>query len=204
MRLPFAAKRGDRVGVEADDDPHPARFCARRWMPFALAALGLLMIAQSGYIHAKALLAQMLLHRAFAATLLDGRPHKPWPWADMVPVSRIEVPRLGRSAIVLGGASGQSLAFGPAEVTGTPIIAGHRDTHFAFMGELRAGDEIRLTRADGDQTAYRVTRMEIADSSKGALSVPDPARELVLVTCYPLDARLRGPYRYLVHAEVVR
>jgi sortase A len=162
------------------------------------------MVAQAGYIHAKALLAQVLLERALAATIADGRPHKPWPWADMVPVSRIEVPRLGRSAIVLGGASGEALAFGPAQIASTGAIAGHRDTHFAFIGDLRAGDELRLERADGGHATYRVTRTEIVDSSKAGLAAPDPAHGLVLVTCYPLDARLSGPLRYLVHAEAVR
>lgn len=175
------------------------------------AAMGLWLVAGAGYIHAKALLAQVLLDRAFAATLAEGHAVKPWPWADMTPIARLEVPRLGGSAIVLGGASGQALAFGPAHVNGsalpgepgTTVIAGHRDTHFAFLGRLQTGDEIRLTGADGRSDVYRVTHMSVADSRAGPLGLDDQARSLLLVTCYPLDARLSGPLRYLVHAEAV-
>jgi sortase A len=73
--------------------------------PFAAAAilalLGGVLVAQGAWIHVKALLAQILLERAFAASLAGGHTVKPWPWADTWPVARIEVPRLHRSAIVL-------------------------------------------------------------------------------------------------------
>src|SRR5271166_1813896 len=71
------------------------------------AALGLVLFAQGVWIHAKALLAQILLDRAFAASLATGRHVKPWPWADTWPIARIEVPRLGASVIALHGSSGQ-------------------------------------------------------------------------------------------------
>ena len=70
-----------------------------------------------------------------------------------------------RSAIVLAGASGQALAFGPGHVARTPaagepgtaIYSGHRDTHFAFLGDVAVGDEIRVTRRDGRELRFRVT-----------------------------------------------
>ena len=58
----------------------------------------------------------MLLERAFAQTIATGRDSKPWSWADTWPVARIEVKRIGASAIVLAGSSGQALAFGPGHV----------------------------------------------------------------------------------------
>ena len=117
----------------------PSRF------PTAAAAIlcvaGLVLLGQGVWIHAKALLAQVLLERAFAASLADGRPVKPWSWADTWPVARIEVPRLGKNVIVLHGASGQALAFGPGHLARTPVAgelghavyAAHRDTHSAFL-----------------------------------------------------------------------
>ena len=70
-----------------------------------------------------------------------------------------------RGAIVLAGASGQALAFGPGQVERTPeagepgtaIYSAHRDTHFAFLGEVVLGDEIRVTRRDGREVRFRVT-----------------------------------------------
>jgi len=130
---------------------------ALRRLPFlapaaVAAALGLALCAQGLWIPAKAAIAQVLLERAFDRSLATGRPVKPWPWADTWPVARITFPRLGRAVIVLDGASGQALAFGPGHVAGTPdagergtaVYAAHRDTHFALLGQLRAGDEIAV------------------------------------------------------------
>src|ERR1700755_2904480 len=84
------------------------------------ALIAIVLCGQALWIHAKAFLAQVLLERAFAASLASGYAVKPWPWADTWPVARIEVPRLHRSAIVLAGSSGQALAFGPGHVARTP------------------------------------------------------------------------------------
>jgi len=81
-----------------------------------LGAAGVILLGQGAWIQAKAVLAQILLERAFAETLATGRDAKPWSWADTWPVARVEAPRLGRSAIVLHGSSGQALAFGPGHV----------------------------------------------------------------------------------------
>jgi sortase A len=91
------------------------------------AFLGLVLLSQGLWIHAKALLAQVLLERAFAQTLASGQDVKPWSWADTWPVARLEFPRLGRTTIVLNGSSGQALAFGPGHVEGTPA-PGERGT----------------------------------------------------------------------------
>jgi sortase len=119
----------------------------------ALALAGFVLIGQGVWIHAKALLAQVLLERAFAQTLATGTDVKPWSWADTWPVARVEVPRLHKSAIVLAGSSGQALAFGPGQVertpqageSGTAIYSAHRDTHFDFLGDVAIGDEIKVT-----------------------------------------------------------
>src|SRR5919112_431706 len=94
----------------------------RRWgFPAAavLGLVGLVLVGQGAWIHIKALLAQVLLERAFAATVVGGTAVKPWPWADTWPVARVELPRLGAGAVVLHGSSGQALAFGPGHVATT-------------------------------------------------------------------------------------
>jgi sortase A len=176
-----------------------------------LALCGLTLIGQAAYIHAKALLAQVLLERAFTATLATGKQTKPWSWADTWPVARIAVPRLGEQAIVLAGASGQALAFGPGHVEHTPepgepgtaIYSAHRDTHFAFLKEMRIGDQIVVTRRDGAHRTFRVTQTSVVRWDASGLDPLAPGRHLVLATCWPFSARTTGPLRYLVHAELV-
>jgi len=183
-------------------------------LPTAAAAIlcliGLGLFGQGVWIHAKALLAQVLLERAFAASLAGGEPVKPWSWADTWPVARIEVPRLHRSQIALAGASGQALAFGPGHVARTPaagepgtaVYAAHRDTSFAFLGDVRIGDEIRVTRRDGHAFGFRVTGTSVVSWDASGIDPAANGHHLVLVTCWPLDAKLSGPLRYVVHAEL--
>src|SRR6202789_997676 len=136
-----------------------ARFCTAMFLALA----GLVLLSQGAYIHAKALLAQVLLQRAFTETIATGRETKPWSWADTWPVARIEGKRLRPSATVLAGRSGQAVAFGPGHVEltpdagerGTAVYSAHRDTHFYFLRDVVAGDEIDITRNDGRMFRYR-------------------------------------------------
>jgi len=170
-----------------------------------------MLIGQGAYIHVKAFLAQILLDRSFAESLSSGTPVKPWSWADTWPVARIAVPRLGASAIVLAGVSGQALAFGPGHVPQTPeagepgtaVYAAHRDTHFAFLRNIASGDLIEVTRADGQIHHFRVVRTSIANWYASAVDPAAQGRQLVLATCWPFEVRTPGPMRFLVHAEAL-
>ena len=131
--------------------------------PLVLALIGLILFGDGAYIHAKAWLAQVLLERAFDRSVATGQAVKPWSWADTWPVARIEVKRIGASAIVLSGSSGQALAFGPGHVEfsadagerGVAVYSAHRDTHFRFLKDVRIGDEIEVTTRDGKTFRYR-------------------------------------------------
>lgn len=176
-----------------------------------LALAGVVLFGQGAYIHAKALLAQVLLERAFAETIAGGRDVKPWSWADTWPIARIEVKRLHASAIVLAGSSGQALAFGPGHVEQTPdagergiaVYSAHRDTHFGFLKDVTIGDEIAVTRRDGRTFRYRVTGTSVVRFDASGIDPLADAYELVLSTCWPLNAMTPGTMRYLVHATLI-
>lgn len=186
---------------------------ARSLLTFAAGifiAAGLFLAAQGGWIYAKAALAQVLLERAFAESVISGAPIKPWSWADTWPVARIEVPRLGVSVIALKGASGQALAFGPGHLDNTPqageegtaVYAAHRDTHFTFLKDIHVNDRIRITRSDGRTFTFHVTHMAIARWDKAEIDPDARGAHLVLATCFPFDAVTSGPLRYLVYADL--
>lgn len=187
----------------------------------AVLALAVLLIAGSGvpfagagWIHAKAIFAQVLLERSWQARLVgkgEGEV-KPWPWADTVPVARLQVPRLEVDQIVLAGASGRSLAFGPGHLTGTAlpgergnsVITGHRDTHFDFIGELKSGDTFRLQRPDGTWARYRVAGGEVVDARTAQLDATPDRSAVTLVTCWPFNSRdYNQPWRYAVFGEEI-
>jgi sortase A len=118
----------------------------------AMVLIGLWHTGSGAWIYMKAQLAQVLLQRAWAGTLAGQQDVKPWPWADTWPIARLVVPSLGIDQIVLEGAYGRTLAFGPgrleshtsAREVGTMILTGHRDTHFRFLEKLQAGESILL------------------------------------------------------------
>jgi sortase A len=176
----------------------------------ALLFLGVAGVAEGGWIRAKAQLAQWLLERAWDRSRGPDREVRPWPWADTWPVARLRAPTLGVDAIVLEGATGASLAFGPGHLEGTPlpgrpgnaVVAGHRDTQFAFLRELRVGDPLELELPDGSRLAYLVREAGVVDERDPAVAAPSPGRVLTLLTCYPFDALVPGgPLRYAVRAE---
>jgi sortase A len=185
----------------------------RRALPLAAAALliglGAWQLGAAAKIQAKAWLAQVLLERAWAASLAGAEGVRPWPWADTWPVARLQAPGLGVERIVLAGASGRTLAFGPGHMDGSAapgapghsILSGHRDTHFRFLKDLAPGDALRVQGPDGAWRNYRVSATEVIDARHARLLPDDATPRLSLVTCYPFDAITPGgPLRYVVSA----
>lgn len=189
----------------------PARRQALAAAGTLLVIAGLWQVGSALFIPAKAAVAQVLLHRAWERALAGEEHARPWPWADTWPVARLMLPGTGTDLIVLAGANGQSLAFGPGHVAGTAtpgrpglsMIGGHRDTHLKVLAGLKPGSRMDIQRPDGKTLAYRVDATSIADSRRPWAAHAD-ADGLVLVTCYPFDALIPGgPLRYLVHAVPV-
>lgn len=190
---------------------------ASRFKTMAMAVLAVVLsvigVWQTGHgvwIYAKAELAQVLLLRAWASTLAGHHNVKPWPWADTWPVARLAAPSQSINLIVLAGASGRTLAFGPGYLessalpatVGTTILTGHRDTHFKFLRQLHRGDVIALQAPTGAWTYFTVRERQILDARTALIPTDRDGTLLVLVTCYPFDAIAPGgPLRYVVTAE---
>jgi sortase A len=181
-----------------------------RLLPLLLFVMGASQLAIGAWIPAKAVLAQVLLERAWQNTKDGGERVRPWPWADTWPVARITLPRLGTSWIVLSGASGRTLAFGPGHTDGSAlpgevgaaIVSGHRNTHFASLRALQVADEIIVERPDGTRIHYHVDELRVADSRSTRLRDPGIGRSLLLVTCWPFDAPTSGgPLRLIASAS---
>lgn len=172
-----------------------------------IAVAGVFQFGQGLYIHAKAQLAQVLLERAWQRTLAGEAEVRPWPWADTWPVARLVAPAQHADLLVLAGANGRSIAFGPGHLDGTPlpgargnsVIGGHRDTHLGFLRHVKRGDRLNVERADGTRTEYRVTELDVLDKSDTWVTRNDGSTRLTLITCWPFDAlRAGGPQRYVV------
>lgn len=177
-----------------------------------LLCLGFWQLGQGTYIPAKAWLAQELMQRAWSRSSSGELRATPWPWADTWPVARLTANSGDVDLIVLAGGSGRTLAFGPGHLsasalpgeTGNAIIAGHRDTHFQFLKDLKLGEHIKLESSKGPKHLYEVVGIDIVDSRKGSLLLDTETAMLSLVTCYPFDAiETGGPLRFVVSAKML-
>ena len=188
----------------------PINLSTRSLSGVALLVAGALIAAQALYIPAKAQVAQVLMSNAWEHQLSTGDPARPWPWADFTPTARLSFPAQDQNVLALTDAAGESLAFGPtlmaASVTpgerGVAVFAAHRDTHFAFLKDVKPGDSVRVETANGART-FTVTHSEVVRWDQSGIVPNDggPSR-IALVTCWPLDAKTPGPMRYVVWAEL--
>lgn len=160
----------------------------------ALGLLGICLIGAAGLIHGRAIGAQILLRLAWQKQLATGEAAAPWPGSNLRVQARLRVPRLDISQIVLQGASAKSLAYGPGEQpqpevpvgrAASRVIAGHRDTHFAFLHDLQISDQILLEDPDGDWKIYHVQRREVRDHDDIGVAMVPHRPLLYLITCWP-------------------
>lgn len=176
----------------------------------ALALGGALLAGGGAWLYMKAAAGQWLLERAWARSAGDGTPVKPWPWADTHPIARLIAPAQGVDEIVLAGASGRTLAWGPGHYDGSAlpgtegnaVLSAHRDTHFRFLQRLVPGDTLSIETRGGARRHYRVRDVAVVDVRVLRIPRDTAVPTLTLVTCYPFDAVVPGgPLRYVVVAE---
>ncbi|WP_264371777.1 class GN sortase [Shewanella donghaensis] len=168
----------------------------------------------------KANFAQYLIEQAWNKTLQDQTPHKPWSWADTHPVGKLmlyadkdtDIYPVGEPMFILAGASGRNLAFGPSLMLngagvgelGNTIIAGHRDTHFSNLQNVKKGDMVELETALGQTQSYLITGIDIVHETQTEILDMTADNQLTLITCYPFeDLSANSDYRYVVTAKQV-
>jgi sortase A len=176
-----------------------------------LGIIGLATFAYGAYTPLKAELAQYLIHQAWEEAIATGEGVKPWGWADMHPVLRLQSIKHDQDLIVLSGDTGNVLAFGPGLSSDTPyinqlsslMISGHRDTHFAFLQNVSLGEKFEVTTADNNKQIYQVSNIEIIDTTKQDITISDDRAEIKLITCFPFDAVVAGgSLRYVVTTQL--
>jgi len=79
-------------------------------------------------------------------------------------------------------------------------IAGHRDTLFRPLRNIRQNDVILLTTLQGEYR-YRVITTEIVSPSDVSVLSSDDHEVLTLVTCYPFYFVGPAPDRFIVRAQ---
>jgi sortase A len=125
-------------------------------------------------------------------------------------LGRLEIPRLGITAIVAAGVDTETLgrAVGHIPTTALPgepgncALAGHRDTFLRGLGDIRMSDVIRIVTRDHTYL-YEVEWTEVVEPERVDVLEPTPQRSVTLVTCYPFHYIGKAPQRFIVRARQV-
>jgi sortase A len=178
----------------------------------SIVLVALLVIVNSLWLPTKAWLSQQLILFSWQQAVNEQHSPAPWPWADTYPIAKMSLPRLNHQLVVLMGADPSTLAFSAGMYhqfstlnrLSPVVIAGHRDSHFAFLEDIQMKDIIMLSDNKGKNHLYQVEEISIVDSSQEDLIVKDEP-ELTLVTCYPFKALEAGSsLRYVVKAKLLK
>jgi sortase A len=196
---------------------------ALRWLERLLLIVGIASLGYYAYVSAETALYQAYETRELDAILASAPaadielPSTPAATAAPVPrrvplkrgsaVGRLEIPRLGVSAVVRTGSDARTLRLAVGHIPGTAFpgdpgnagLAAHRDTFFRRLGEIKAGDEVRVVTPDGT-FRYEVEGTKVVEPTDVWVLDPTERPSLTLVTCYPFRYIGPAPRRFIVRA----
>jgi len=137
-----------------------------------------------------------------------GSTPTPAPSAGAL-IGRLEAPTVKMSATVLEGSDDGTLSRGAGHIENTPFagqpgnigIAGHRDTVFRPLRDVKVGDPLALTTADRTYR-YRISQTLIVGPDDVYVLDPTGRPTLTLVTCYPFNFVGHAPKRFIVRATL--
>jgi sortase A len=126
-------------------------------------------------------------------------------------IGRLEIPRLKLAVMVREGADEGTLRRAVGHIPGTALpgnvgnvgLAGHRDTFFRSLRNIRADDTIELETTEGTYR-YVVKSTRIVTPRDVSVLEASGGETLTLVTCYPFYYVGSAPKRFIVHAALMR
>jgi sortase A len=168
-------------------------------------ALGLLCLGYSVYVVVDA-----HAYQAYEQAKFENVSPKepPPPLAEGGVIGEIQVPRLHLKAIVVQGDSHTILRRAVGHIPesalpgkpGNVALAGHRDTFFRPLRNVRLGDTITLKTPAGD-FQYLVESTQVVPASNIEVLNASNGRTLTLITCFPFDYFGAAPNRFVVRAH---
>jgi sortase A len=182
------------------------------WCRWFLIATGTIALAYVGFTLLDARLYQISAKQSLESQIQAESEHQtsgPRPAVKKGDVlGRMDIPRLGVSVAVIQGTSSRMLRLGAGHIEGTPLpgdpgnsgIAGHRDTFFRGLKDIRKDDEIQFQTATG-LFHYQVDWAKVVASNDTSVLAPSTEAALTLVTCYPFYFVGPSPNRFVVRAH---
>ena len=218
---PVTLAIADRWGpLPPHADPPPRRVL--KWIERCLLTLGVVCLGYYGYVSAETALYQAYEDRELDKVLasvtapadvevangtLPAPPVRRAAPAPRSTIGRIEIPRLGVSAVVRTGTDARTLRLAVGHIPGTALpgeggnvgLAAHRDTFFRRLRDIRTDDEIIVTTPEG-RFRYSVEGTKVVEPTDVWVLDDTVRPALTLVTCYPFTYIGSAPQRFIVRA----
>lgn len=194
----------------------PQARAALHWLERVLFLTGVVALAAVFVVWREAVFTEIRtkgqLHELTALSVLPGEFGPPAavtaPDEEASFLGYLSIPRLSVSVPVLEGVDGRTLNLAAGHIPQTPLpwdpgnaaVAGHRDTVFRALKDIRAGDTLSFVSGHGVYD-YRVRRVMVVAPDDIWVLQPWDRVHLTLVTCYPFTYIGPSPQRYIVQAE---
>ena len=126
-------------------------------------------------------------------------------------IGLLEIPSLNKELPIIEGTDLPQLKQGVGHYIGSALpgehgqvfIAGHRDTVFKGLGNLKKGEKI-IIRTEFNTYEYKMRDSKIVRSDdRSIIDLNAKKDSLVLATCYPFLFVGHAPDRYILYAEPV-
>ncbi|MGD1093952.1 MAG: class D sortase [Bryobacteraceae bacterium] len=170
---------------------------------------GSLALGFCAFVYFNAAIYQAREDRDLERTLHLAGPNVPRA-PEGLQVTRLEIPRIDLSVMVLEGVQAGTLGKGAGHIPGTAFpndagnvgIAAHRDSFFRKLRNIRTNDQVTLTTLQGSYQ-YAVDWTRVVEPTDVSVLSPSSDRILTLVTCYPFYYVGPAPQRFIVRAHRV-
>jgi sortase A len=124
-------------------------------------------------------------------------------------MGRLEIASLGLNVPIVEGYDPSSLRAGVGHIAGTALpgglgnmaLAGHRDTYFRPLRNIRRGMILAVFAADG-RYDYTVDSTSIVKPEDVSVLAIHDTPEMTLITCYPFEYIGSAPNRFIVRAHL--
>jgi sortase A len=125
-------------------------------------------------------------------------------------IGKVQIPRIGLSAVVVQGDSQEILSRAVGHIPGTAlpgqsgniVVAGHRDSFFRSLRNVHRGDRI-VFKTPAAFFNYEVESTSVVAPTDLSPIQDSRQRQLTLITCYPFSWVGSAPNRFIVRARQV-
>jgi sortase A len=170
-------------------------------------AFGIFALGYAGFVFADSRAYQTLEMKKFQQAGSLSEPHT---LVDGDVLGEIQVPRLSIYVMVVQGDSPAQLRHAAGHLAksalpgewGNVAVAGHRDTFFRPLREIRVGDEIGFKTRER-VFKYRVDSIEVVAPTDIRVLESSTGHDLTLLTCFPFHYVGPAPNRFVVRAHEI-